>query len=99
MAIDPWAGCNFAIAPTVPCTLETCCLAQSSFLYLPTWGGNLFFTIYFAVLCLPQLWLGIRYRQAGFAIGMLVGLILEAVGYAGRVMLHNDPFNSNAFLM
>ena len=55
--------------------------------------------IYFSILCLPQLWLGIRYRQAGFATGMLIGLILEIVGYAGRVMLHMDPFNGDAFLM
>ncbi|KAF2022779.1 RTA1-domain-containing protein [Setomelanomma holmii] len=99
MAIDPWANCDFTIDPNVRCTLETCCLAQSSFLYLPNWGGNLFFTIYFAVLCIPQLWLGIRYRQTGFAIGMLLGLILEVVGYAGRLILHNDPFDSNGFLI
>ncbi|KAF2257599.1 RTA1-domain-containing protein [Lojkania enalia] len=99
MAIDPFANCNFSIDSNVRCTLETCCLAQSSFLYLPNWGGNLFFTIYFGVFCIPQLWLGIRYRQKGFAIGMLIGLILETVGYAGRLMLHNDPFDANAFLI
>ncbi|KAF2633117.1 RTA1-domain-containing protein [Macroventuria anomochaeta] len=99
MAIDPFANCNFGIPPTVRCTLDTCCLAQSSFLYRPNWGGNLFFTIYFAILCVPQLWLGIRYRQKGFATGMLMGLILEVVGYAGRVMLHMNPFNGNAFLI
>ncbi|KAF2023436.1 RTA1-domain-containing protein [Setomelanomma holmii] len=99
MAIDPWANCHFTIGPKVRCTLETCCLAQSPFLYIPSWGGNLFFTIYFAVFCIPQLWLGIRYRQTGFAIGMLIGLILEAGGYTGRLILHNDPFNSNGFLI
>nr|QCC62997.1 hypothetical protein [Phoma sp.] len=99
MTTDPFANCNFDIPPTERCTLDTCCLAQSSFLYRPSWGGNLFFIIYFAILCLPQLWLGIRYRQTGFAIGMLIGLVLEVVGYAGRVMLHTDPFNGNAFLI
>ena len=99
MATDPYANCNFDIGINAPCTLQTCCLAQSSFLYRPSWGGNLCFAIYFAVLCVPQLWLGIRYRQKGFAVGMLCGLILEAVGYAGRLMLHINPFNGNAFLM
>ncbi|KAI8938750.1 hypothetical protein NX059_004617 [Plenodomus lindquistii] len=99
MAIDPYANCNYGIDPKVKCTLETCCLDQSSFHYIPNWGGNLFFAIYFAVLCIPQLWLGIRYRQKGFAAGMLMGLILETVGYAGRLMLHNDPFDDNGFLI
>lgn len=99
MAIDPYSNCNFTIDPNVRCTLQTCCLAQSSFLYLPDLGRNLFFTIYFAVLCIPQLWLSIRYRTWGFAIGMLMGLILEVVGYTGRLMLHYNPFDGNGFLM
>lgn len=99
MAIDPWTGCNFVIDSNVPCTQENCCLAQSSSLYLPIWGGKLFSNIHLAVLCLPPIWLSIRYRERGYAIGMLIGLILEAVGYAGCVMLQNDPFNSNAFLV
>jgi hypothetical protein len=30
---------------------------------------------------------------------MVCGLILEVLGYAARIMLHNNPFNGDAFLI
>jgi len=99
MAIDPYANCNFNILDNSLCTLETCCLAQSSFLYLPSYGANLFFIILFAILIVPHLGLGIFYKTWGFMIGMLFGLVLEVLGYVARVQLHNNPFDGNAFLM
>jgi hypothetical protein len=91
-------GCDWQILSEY-CTLDTCCLAQSSFLYRPNYGANLFFTVFFAVFILPQVGLGIWYRTWGFAISMAMGLILETVGYAARIMLHNNPFSANGFLM
>lgn len=99
MAIDPYANCNTNIISDDLCTLETCCLAQSSFLYIPNYGANLFFAILFAVLIVPQLGLGIYYKTWGFMVGMLFGLALEVIGYVARVQLHNNPFNGDAFLM
>ncbi|WPG99733.1 Hypothetical protein R9X50_00255200 [Acrodontium crateriforme] len=90
--------CNFDI-PRYDCTLETCCLAQSSFLYIPSFGGNLFFTIFFAAAIIPQLIIGIWYRTWGFAVGMFCGLLLEVIGYVARVMLHGSPFDANPFLI
>jgi hypothetical protein len=98
MPLDPYANCNPHILNDV-CTLETCCLAQSPFNYRPTYGGNLFFTVFFAVFILPQLGLGISYRTWGFMVGMICCLILEVLGYAGRILLHNNPFDGNAFLL
>ncbi|EMC98486.1 hypothetical protein BAUCODRAFT_87156 [Baudoinia panamericana UAMH 10762] len=98
MAIDPYAGCNLDI-PSDLCTLETCCLAQSNFLYLPNYGANLFFTIFFAVFIVPQLGLGIFYKTWGFMAGMGIGLVLEVVGYGARIMIHNNPFNGDGFLI
>ena len=92
-------GCNFDI-PQYLCTLDTCCLAyQSPFAYRPTYGGNLFFAIIFGIVLLPQLGLGIYYKTWGFMVGMVCGLILEVLGYAARLMLHNNPFDGNAFLI
>ena len=98
MAIDPFANCNPHI-PSYKCTLETCCLAQSSFLYRPSYGGNLFFAVFFGVFLMPQLGLGVWYRTWGFAITMFFGLVLELIGYISRVMIHNNPFADNPFLM
>ncbi|KAK5114903.1 hypothetical protein LTR62_002062 [Meristemomyces frigidus] len=98
MTIDPYAHCNVSIPPEL-CTLETCCLAQSSFLYLPNFGANLFFAIFFGVFILPQIGLGIFYRTWGFMVGMIMGLVLEVVGYYARIMIHNSPFFGNGFLI
>ena len=98
MAVDPFAGCNVQI-PSYNCTLETCCLAQSNFLYRPSYGGNLFFTVFFGVFIIPQIGLSIWYKTWGFAVGMVIGLALELVGYISRVMIHKNPFSANPFLM
>lgn len=79
MAIDAFANCHPEILSD-DCTLATCCLAQSSFEYIPSYGGNLFFTIFFAFLILPQIGLGIYYKTWGFMSGMVFGLALEVIG-------------------
>ncbi|KAF2211979.1 hypothetical protein CERZMDRAFT_41922 [Cercospora zeae-maydis SCOH1-5] len=91
-------GCNATIADTNLCTLDTCCLAQSSFLYRPNYAGNLFYTIFFAVFVLPQLALGIKYKTWTYMISVILGLGVEVGGYVARVMLHENPFNNDAFL-
>lgn len=81
------------------CTVETCSLSCAQVEYLPTLGGNALYATAFALLLIAQLGLGIKYKTWGFMIGMICGLLLEVVGYAGRIMLHNNPFNFNNFIM
>jgi hypothetical protein len=99
MGIDPYANCNLTIIDVNQCTFDTCCLAQSSFLYRPSYGGNLFFAILFGVFIVPQLSLGIFYRTWGYMVGTDIGLILELIGYISRIQLHNNPWSQNGFLM
>lgn len=98
MAIDPYAGCNYSIDQQF-CTLQTCCLDQSHFHYIPSFAGNVFFAALFGLLLIPQVGLGYYYKTWGFAFGMFFGLALEVVGYACRVLLHQRPFSDNPFLM
>lgn len=98
MAIDPYANCNPSLYGPY-CTLDTCCLAQSPFLYRVSFGSNLFFTILFGVFILPQVALGIYYKTWGFMTGMIIGLILEVLGYVARLLMHDNPFNGDAFLL
>jgi hypothetical protein len=98
MSLDPYANCNVTI-PNDLCTLDTCCLAQSSFLYRPNYGWNLAFAILFGVFIPLQLGLGVWYKSWGFMVGMVMGLILEVLGYISRVMLHDNPFDDSAFLL
>jgi hypothetical protein len=81
------------------CTIQTCSIECGQVKFLPNLAANSLFTAIFGVLFIAQAVLGVRYRTWGFLVGMLCGLALEIVGYAGRLMLHNNPFDFNNFLM
>lgn len=81
------------------CTLSTCPLTDAYLDYQPNVPANAFFVGLFGLITGVQLILGIRYRTWTYMIPMLCGLILEVLGYVGRIMLHNDPFNFNNFLL
>ncbi len=81
------------------CTLQTCDLSMASFLYIPTLPGNAIFAAIFGILIIGQLFLGIKHKTWGYMIAMLMGLLLEVIGYIGRILLHNEPFNDDNFLM
>lgn len=81
------------------CTVGTCPLSCAQVEYLPTIVGNLTYAVVFGLLLLAQIGLGIKYRTWGFMVGMTCGLILEVVGYVGRIALHDNPFDFNNFIM
>ena len=81
------------------CTLETCDLSMASFLYLPTVPGNAIYAAIFAIYIIAQLFLGIKHKTWGYMVAMVLGLLLEVIGYVARIMLHNSPFDNNNFLM
>lgn len=81
------------------CTVGECPLSCAQVEYLPTLAGNAVYAVAFGLLLLAQFGLGIKYKTWGFMVGMICGLILEVVGYAGRIMLHDNPFDFNNFIM
>jgi hypothetical protein len=83
---------------TSTCTVQTCSLQCGQITFQPTEAGNATYCAMMGAILLLQLALGIRYRTWGFMVGMCSGLLLEVIGYAGRLMLHNDPFSFNNFL-
>ncbi|KAK9490407.1 RTA1 like protein-domain-containing protein [Lipomyces doorenjongii] len=89
---------NFTI-PDNLCTLQTCTLAQAHFTYLPNLGGNAFYAAWFGLLAVVQILLLVRYRIWGYSVAMLGGLILEILGYVGRIQMHFNPFTKNPFAM
>lgn len=77
------------------CSVQVCGQIE----YIPNLGGNAFYMAVLIILLLAQLFLCIRYKTWGFLVGMFGGLVLEILGYGGRVWLHNNIFNFNAFLL
>jgi hypothetical protein len=81
------------------CTLETCDLTLANFMYLPTVPGNAIFAGLFGLFIIVQLFLGIKHKIWGFMSALCLGLLLECVGYIARILIHNNPFESNFFLI
>ncbi len=80
------------------CTLSTCPLTLSKTGYVPNLGGNVFFVAWFTALLIAQLVLGFRFKTFSFLFGQVCGLVLEVIGYAARVKLHDNPFKQGPFL-
>ena len=80
------------------CTLDTCPLSMASFEYIPKLWAQILFMALFGLAFVVHLFLGIRYKTYTFMVAMVLGLAGEVVGYGGRVSLHDNPFNDDAFL-
>ncbi|KAJ5651644.1 RTA-like protein [Penicillium longicatenatum] len=74
-----------------------CPVSDTTYGYAPNLGGNIFFTAIFAVLGVAQLGLGVYYRTWTFLIALGIGTFMEMAGYIGRVLMHYNPWNEDAF--
>ena len=81
------------------CNLDKCCYKQGYVQYAPELSGNAAYLAIFCIFLLLQGGIGLFYRTWGFWIGMVCGLILEVLGYAGRIMIRDNPFDLNIFLL
>lgn len=88
--------------PIIPpgCAQNTECLEEFGQIdYIPTLPGNALFLGIFALALIAQVFLGIRHRTWGYMSAMIGGCILEIVGYVGRLMLNDDIFNDDSFII
>ncbi|KAF9699448.1 hypothetical protein EKO04_002093 [Ascochyta lentis] len=91
------------IPPPAPgfCTQVTpeCPVEGTIYGYYPSIGWNSAFAGFFGLALLINVFLGIRYRTWSFAIAMSLGCIGELVGYIGRIIMWNNPFDEAGFQM
>lgn len=74
-----------------------CPVEASIYGYYPNTFANYFFAAFFGLFTFLNMYLGWRYRTWTYMIGMGLGCLSSCIGYAGRIMLHTNPFNSTAF--
>lgn len=67
--------------------------------YIPSLAGNAFFLTAITIGLFAQTYLGVRYRAWTFTGPMIVGILLEIVGYGGRIGMHGDIFINSWFIM
>ena len=67
--------------------------------YVPSLPANAIYAVLFAlILCVQMIYVCI-YRTWSYSIAMSFGLILEILGYIGRLAMHYNVFNENLFLV
>lgn len=67
--------------------------------YYPSLGWNAGFAGFFGLALCLHIILGIRYKTWSYAVAVSLGCIGETVGYIGRVMMWNNPFDEAGFQM
>jgi uncharacterized membrane protein len=67
----------------------------SSLSYPPSLIASAIFTAIFAISLLCHSGLGLKYKTWSFMGVYCTGSLLEVIGYVGRALLHNNPYNLN----
>jgi hypothetical protein len=81
------------------CTLAACPVEITVYGYRPNFASSIAVIVLYAICILAQVGLGIRYRSWGFMTAMVLGCIDEILGYVGRIMMYENPWNHNGFIM
>ncbi|KAK3389578.1 putative RTA1 domain protein [Podospora didyma] len=86
-------------SPDESCTVDTCSLEFSYSSYRLTFLGNLVYALVFAICLVAQLVYGFRHRTWGFTATFFCGLVLEILGYTGRMLMYYNPFKQTNFML
>ena len=85
--------------PDSNCTIAICSPKFSVYEYRPSLGGNVAFLVLFGLGLILHVILGVMWRSWFFMSMMVAGCLSEIIGYAGRVMLWENPFGFAGFLI
>ncbi|QYS95805.1 hypothetical protein H0G86_003079 [Trichoderma simmonsii] len=91
-------GGYVVFGPQANCTLDVCPVEWSVYKYRPSIAANSVFIALFAIAISIHAFLGVRWRQWNFMTLMIFGCLVEIGGYAGRLVLYNNPFSFGGFM-
>jgi len=75
----------------------TCPVEASPIGYYPSISANAVPCIIFFITLAIQIVLGVRRRTWSYLAALGIGTFLEAAGYAGRIVLHKNPYKPSGF--
>ena len=82
------------------CTIDTCPLDTSYYFYRVSLASNATFVALFSASLIGFLaTYAFTRRATAFTVAMLCGVILEVIGYAGRIMSWQNQWKETGFLM
>lgn len=67
--------------------------------YYPSLAANAFFAAFFGLCMLIHLGLGLKFKTWTFMIACCLGCCGELVGYIGRLIMNNNPYDNTGFVM
>ncbi|KAH8591424.1 RTA1 like protein-domain-containing protein [Bisporella sp. PMI_857] len=81
------------------CTKVTsfCTVEHTIYGYAPNLGVNAFFCAFFGVFTIINVLLTWRYKTWFYGSLIVLGALGEGIGYVGRIMLHNNPWDTIGF--
>lgn len=99
MSVSKTPNGYVSYGPNTNCTLAVCPLSFSVYQYRPSIPANGAFIALFALALVIHIIQGAIWRTWMFTLAMSCGCIIEVIGYSGRIMLYNNPFSFNAYIM
>ncbi|EGU75066.1 hypothetical protein FOQG_01286 [Fusarium oxysporum f. sp. raphani 54005] len=99
MSHTPLPGGLISFGSDANCTLELCPLESSILRYQPNVPANAIFIGVFGLSMALHIFQGIKMKTWGFMASMMAGCILEIIGYVGRLIIHDNPFDFIGFLL
>ena len=82
------------------CTIDTCPIDSSYYFYRVSLAANATFIALFAISLIGFLvTYAVTRRATAFTFAVSAGVILEVIGYAGRIMSWKNQWEENGFLM
>ncbi|KAF5654147.1 phospholipid-translocating ATPase [Fusarium sp. NRRL 25303] len=85
--------------PDANCTLALCPVEWSVYRYRPSLAANITFIVLYAIAMGTHLVLGIKWKQWFYMSFMMIGCLFEIIGYIGRIIMYNNPFNFGGFMV
>ncbi|KAM0556084.1 hypothetical protein ACHAPJ_006072 [Fusarium lateritium] len=85
--------------PDANCTLDLCPVEWSVYQYRPSLAANITFIVLYALAMATHIFLGIKWKTWFYMSFMILGCLLEIIGYIGRIIMYNNPFNFGGFMV
>ena len=85
--------------PDANCTLALCPVTAGVYQYRPSIAANVVFLVLFGIAMIIHAVQALKYRTFTFGSLMVIGCISEILGYGGRILLWQNPFSFNGFLL
>ncbi|KPM40284.1 hypothetical protein AK830_g6277 [Neonectria ditissima] len=85
--------------PDGNCTLDLCDIQWSVYKYQPSLAANITFIVLYAIAMGVHIFLGFRWKSWWFMTFMILGCLVEIIGYIGRIIMHYNPFSFPGFMI